>query len=73
MGGFTFLSLRHSFATHAEHWGLSPAMIQRILRHTSVRTQIGYRHADAANLRAAGGRIGFGPGDGAVPEGGEAP
>jgi integrase len=60
--GFTFQSLRHSFATHAEYWGLSETMIQRILRHTSTRTQQHYRHADAANMRAAVGRIDFGPG-----------
>jgi integrase len=57
--GFTFLSLRHAFATHAEFWGLSPAMIQRILRHTSLGTQRHYRHADLANLRAVAGKIRF--------------
>ncbi len=57
----TFLSFRHSFATHAERWGLSPAMIQRVLRHTSQKTQLHYRHADLDNLRAAVGSIGFGP------------
>ena len=59
--GFTFLSLRHSWATHAESWGLSPAMIQRVLRHTTVRTQWHYRHADMANLRGAVKNIDFGP------------
>jgi integrase len=59
--GFTFQSLRHSWATHAEWWGISEAMIMRILRHTSVRTQQSYRHADIANMRAAVGGITFGP------------
>lgn len=58
--GFTFLSLRHSFATHAEFWGLSDTMIARILRHTTVRTQQHYRHADLANMTATVSGIGFG-------------
>lgn len=60
--GFTFLSLRHSFATHAEHWGMGPAMLQRILRHTTQQTQKYYRHPDATNMREAVSRIDFGPG-----------
>jgi integrase len=59
--GFTFQSLRHSFATHAEFWGLSETMIQRILRHTNTRTQHRYRHADMANMRGTVSGIGFGP------------
>lgn len=58
--GFTFQSLRHSFATHAEFWGLSDAMIQRILRHTTTRTQWYYRHPDLDNMRAQVNGIGFG-------------
>ncbi len=49
--GMTFLSLRHSWATHAEYWGLGPNMTQRVLRHTSSATQNHYRHADIDNLR----------------------
>lgn len=64
--GFTFQSLRHSWATHAEYWGLSDTMIQRVLRHTTTRTQMHYRHADASNLRAIAGGIDFG-----VPKGGD--
>lgn len=60
VAGFTFQSLRHSFATHCEGWGLSPAMIQRLLRHTTTRTQDHYRHADLENMRAWVARIGFG-------------
>lgn len=67
--GLTFQSLRHSWATHAESlWGLSPATIQRVLRHTTQRTQAHYRHADLPNLRAAVRGIGFGPApDGPTP------
>jgi integrase len=50
---FTFLSLRHSWASHAESWGFGETMIQRVLRHTNTRTQQGYRHADLDNLRRA--------------------
>jgi integrase len=57
--GFSFLSLRHSFATHAEYWGLSGLMVARILRHTNERTQLGYRHADLANLREVTRGISF--------------
>lgn len=59
--GLTFLSLRHSWATHAETlWGLSGPQIARVLRHTTERTSIDhYRHADEANLRALAGRITF--------------
>jgi integrase len=43
--------LRRSWATHAEHHGLGPALIQRVLRHTSVQTsERHYRKADIANL-----------------------
>jgi len=72
--GFTFMSLRHSWATHAEYWGLSETMIQRILRHTSKDTQRHYRHADPTNMLAAIGGIDFGPpplgeNDGTLPQG----
>jgi integrase len=61
--GFTFLSLRHSWATHAESlWGLTEAQIQRVLRHTTPMTQRHYRHNDAANMRAATDGISFGEG-----------
>lgn len=57
--GFTPLSLRHSFATHAEYWGLSELMVQRILRHSTTRTQRRYRHADLANMAEAATAIRF--------------
>jgi integrase len=68
--GFTFLSLRHSYATHAESWGLSAAMIQRVLRHTTLGTQKHYRHADVDNMRNAVDGIGFGSTPGPDAEGG---
>lgn len=58
---FTFLSLRHSWGTHAEHWGLSDAQIQRQLRHTNTQTQWHYRHAEAQNMREAVVAVDFGP------------
>ena len=45
------------------------AMIQRILRHTTMRTQWHYRHADEANLRDVADRIHFGPGPDRTAEG----
>jgi len=69
--GFTFVSLRHSWATHAEFWGLSDAQISRVLRHTTTRTAIeNYRHPDVVNMRHMVKGIGFGPApepDGAPP------
>lgn len=60
--GFTFQSLRHSWATHAESaWGLSELVVQRVLRHTTTRTQKLYRKADLANLASAVRSIDFGP------------
>lgn len=53
IGPVNFLMLRHSWATHAEFRGLGELAVQRQLRHTSKRTQVHYRHADAANLAAA--------------------
>jgi len=55
--GLTFLALRHSWATHAEYHGYGPALIQRVLRHTTEQTAAQfYRHADLPNLieRCAG-------------------
>lgn len=55
--GLTWQSLRHSWATHAEVWGLGEAEIQRVLRHSRPLTQRRYRHADLANLRAIAARV----------------
>lgn len=58
--GLTWLSLRHSWATHAETaWGLPEAGIQRVLRHTTPLTQRHYRHADAENLRGLASAVRF--------------
>ena len=43
--GFTLISLRHSFATHARRqWGLSALELADVLRHTSPVTQQWYVH-----------------------------
>lgn len=57
--GLTFRSCRHSFATHAEFFGLTEAQLQRLLRHTNTKTQLFYRHAELENLRALADRIDF--------------
>lgn len=60
--GVTFQALRHSWATHAESaWGFGEALIQRVLRHTTTRTQQHYRHADLDNLRRAVAGIDLAP------------
>jgi integrase len=60
----TFQSLRHTWATHAESaWGLPPAVIQRVLRHSNATTQNHYRHAERRNLSAMVGGIDFRPRD----------
>lgn len=58
--GFTFQSLRHSWATHAERWGFGETLIQRQLRHTTIRTQQTYRHSDLPNLVEATSRVRIG-------------
>lgn len=50
----TFQDLRRSWATHAEYHKLGPAMIQRVLRHTTTRTsEKHYRQADLDNMNQA--------------------
>jgi integrase len=71
--GFTFQSLRHSWATHAEFWGLTDAQIQRVLRHTNTRTQWHYRHGEQQNLREIARAITFGPKPAAEANGGPTP
>lgn len=49
--GLTFLSLRHTFATHARRrWGLSALELRDCLRHTSPSTQAYYVHPDRDGL-----------------------
>jgi integrase len=50
----TFQMLRRSWATHAEYFGVGPAMIQRVLRHTRAQTtETFYRKADLTNMAEA--------------------
>lgn len=58
--GLTFQSLRHTYATLAESWGLGELELQRILRHSRPATQLHYRHADLDMLRAAAQKVRFG-------------
>jgi integrase len=58
--GLTILSLRHTFGTLAEDWGIGELMLQRILRHSTPRTQKHYRHHDAELLRRAAEKVRFG-------------
>jgi integrase len=52
VAGATFQALRRSWATHAEFFGLGPAMIQRQLRHTNPITSAKwYRFPDLPNMR----------------------
>ncbi len=58
LGRVTWSTLRHTWATQAEsRWGLTAPQIQRVLRHTSPRTQGFYCHSDDANLAEIGRRI----------------
>ena len=68
--GLTFQSLRHGWASLAESWGLTAEQIKRVLRHTNLHTQLGYRHAELTSLRAMVDGVRFGP---AVPTVSEPP
>ena len=59
VAGLTFLSLRHTYATLAEGWGLGELELQRILRHSRASTQRHYRHVDLELIRAAGDKVRF--------------
>jgi len=61
VAGFTLLSLRHSFATHARRqWGLSAIELADVLRHTSPATQQWYVHeARLEELVASVSRVSY--------------
>jgi hypothetical protein len=44
----------------AEDWGIGELMLQRILRHSTPRTQKHYRHHDAELLHRAAAKVRFG-------------
>jgi integrase len=57
--GLTIASFRHTFASLSEGWGIGETMLQRLLRHTSIKTQRSYRHPLADGLRDAASKIHF--------------
>lgn len=62
VAGFTPGSLRHSFATHAAtRWGIAPALLQRLMGHTDIRTTMRYYvHVERARLVEVAAAIRFG-------------
>jgi integrase len=58
--GLTIASFRHTFASLSESWGIGETMLQRLLRHSSIRTQHAYRHPLAEGMRDAASKIHFG-------------
>lgn len=59
--GLTIQSLRHSWATHSVHFGLSRSQRQQVLRHTRPMTQDEYIHPDLPNLAEAVQAVNFEP------------
>lgn len=59
VGHVNFMVLRHTWATHAPSWGLGEIQVKQVLRHTTIRTQRHYIHADLENLRRAVRRIDY--------------
>jgi integrase len=57
--GVTILGFRHSFATHARRWGISAEMVRAILRHTTLKTQDWYLHADLDDLADAARKVSY--------------
>jgi integrase len=57
--GVTILGFRHSFATHARRWGISAEMVKAILRHTTLKTQDWYLHADLDDLADAVSKVSY--------------
>jgi integrase len=52
-----FSSMRHTVGTLAESWGMGELELQRLLRHTTRRTQAHYRKADLDQIRGIGRKI----------------
>jgi integrase len=57
--GLTIASFRHTFASLAEGWNMSELELQRLLRHSRIRTQRAYRHELPAVLKEAGAKVHF--------------
>ena len=59
VAGLTIASMRHTVASCAEGWGIGELMLQRLLRHTSIKTQRIYRHPLDGPLQAAAAKIAY--------------
>jgi len=57
--GLTFQSFRHTFASLSEGWSIGELVLQRILRHSQIRTQRMYRHEMPEVLQAAAAKVHF--------------
>jgi integrase len=57
--GLTIQSFRHTFASLSESWGIGELALQRVLRHSNLRTQRGYRHELPAVLRDTAAKVHF--------------
>jgi len=44
--------LRHGYATHCMHSGVSPRAIQLAMGHSSLETTMGYLHSESLNVRS---------------------
>jgi len=57
--GLTLQSFRHTFASLSEGWGIGELALQRVLRHSNLRTQRAYRHELPAVLRDTAAKVHF--------------
>jgi integrase len=57
--GLTFQSFRHTFASLSEGWGIGELALQRVLRHSNLRTQQAYRHELPEVLKDAAAKVHF--------------
>jgi integrase len=55
----TIASFRHTFASLSESWNIGELALQRVLRHTRIRTQRSYRHELPQLLKDVAAKIHF--------------
>jgi integrase len=55
----TIASFRHTFASLSESWDIGELALQRVLRHTRIRTQRSYRHELPQLLRDVAAKVHF--------------